>query len=206
VQLMTLHSAKGLEFPCVYMVGMEEDVFPSGYMNDYDEIEEERRLAYVGITRAKEVLTLTNAWRRLVRGEVKYLSRSRFVEEIPPELTTDGRRTGKNAVTRVSDFGMGTDRGHDDAFSGLPKAAAKTKAAVRAKPVPKPKPSPQMPVRASKSDTHLAEGDVVRHKKFGEGTVKEVVDAGKDYIVTVDFNNWGTRKLYASLAKLEKVE
>ena len=138
VLLMTLHSAKGLEFPNVYLAGMEDGIFPS-YMtivgDDPQDMEEERRLCYVGITRAMKELTLSAAQQRMIRGETQYNKVSRFIREIPRELVED----------------------------------------------------------------------TVRHIKFGTGTVQAIVDGGKDYEVTVDFDKVGTKKMFASFAKLKKI-
>lgn len=173
VVLMTLHSAKGLEFPQVYMVGMEDGIFPS-YMTvaegDLEELEEERRLCYVGITRAMEKLTLTAARRRMMRGEVQYNKMSRFVKEIPAEL-----------------FG-----------NVQAKHAFKTQAFASVKPVQN---------FGSKSNDGLGYevGDRVKHMKFGEGIVTSIVSGGRDYEVTVAFDNVGTKKMFAGFAKLCKI-
>lgn len=187
VLLMTLHSAKGLEFPQVYLAGMEDGIFPS-YMtivsDDPDDIEEERRLCYVGITRAMENLTLTSAQQRMIRGQTQYNKVSRFVREIPEELLDTGTEEKRTA--------QAAQRGRD-AYSQVKRDF---KAAVFRQP------------RQFKGDTQgtldYKEGDRVRHKKFGVGTVKTIVSGGRDYEVTVDFESVGVKKMFASFAKLKK--
>lgn len=214
VLLMTLHSAKGLEFDSVYLTGMEENTFPS-YMaihaaygeegEDNDEIEEERRLCYVGITRAMRHLTLTAAEMRMLRGEPQFLTASRFVREIPREYiqlereTTDTRSFMKPPEIdpdRILSFGRGGSSRPAGGQSAIRQAARQKPYAM--------KQFRQFTV--SKAD-HLdyAEGDRVRHVKFGEGTVTGITDGGKDYEVTVDFDKHGTKRMFASFAKLQKV-
>ncbi len=190
VVLMTLHSAKGLEFPEVYLVGMEEGLFPS-YMTisaeDMEEIEEERRLCYVGITRAKENLTLTCARRRMMRGEVQYNRMSRFLKEIPVELlTTGGRVLGEEDKTSKNDsFVQAKQTFHAQAF-----VAAKPAQSFGAK-------------TGNVPDYDV--GDRVRHMKFGEGLVTAMVQGGRDYEVTVQFDTVGVKKMFAGFAKLQKI-
>ncbi len=204
VRLMTIHSAKGLEFENVYLVGMEDGLFPS-YMtivsDDPSDMEEERRLAYVGITRAKEELTLTYARARMVRGETQYNPVSRFVREIPTEIMD-------NTVPTVK-------RREEELFDFRPKATLKPK--VTAQPV---KPFIAQGIgslnrvagiskgaAALESDTVLdyEAGDRVRHIKYGEGTVLNITREPRDYKVTVDFDNAGQKIMYASFAKLKRV-
>lgn len=204
VRLMTIHSAKGLEFKQVYLVGMEDGLFPS-YMtivsDDPSDMEEERRLAYVGITRAMEELTLTYAKARMVRGETQYNPVSRFVREIPSELMD-------NTVPTVR-------RREEDVFDFRPKAILK----------PKITPQPVKPfiaqgigslnrvaginkgAAALEADTVLDYGknDRVRHVKYGEGTVINIEREPRDYKVTVQFDNAGQKIMYASFAKLKRV-
>ncbi|MBO5054740.1 MAG: DNA helicase PcrA [Lachnospiraceae bacterium] len=204
VLLMTLHSAKGLEFGSVYLTGMEDGVFP-GYMSivadDPDEIEEERRLAYVGITRAKEDLTLCYAKQRMIRGETQYNAVSRFVKEIPESLmdnrlpapkydpiTTPAskfkpvaslapkRTAAENKpfiAGGIGSFGaMGIVKGAGAAPGGRPDYDA---------------------------------GDRVRHIKYGDGTVLSMEPGPRDYKVTVDFDEAGQKIMYAAFAKLKKL-
>ena len=190
VVLMTLHSAKGLEFPHVYLAGMEDGIFPS-YMtitaDDPDELEEERRLCYVGITRAEKDLTLTCARRRMIRGETQYNKMSRFLKEIPRELLSTG------AVFEKAEEMPAPKNTYMQA-----KQAFRTKAFAPAKPVKQfGKPSGDGP--------GYGVGDRVRHMKFGEGTVTAIIEGGRDYEVTVDFDGPGTKKMFATFARLEKL-
>ena len=198
VVLMTLHSAKGLEFPKVFLAGMEDGLFPS-YMSitsddSVEEIEEERRLAYVGITRAKEELAVTCARQRMIRGETQYNKVSRFVKEIPVELMQGGPQKMKYVERREA-----------------PPAKATT--AYRAAMATGHKPSGQsMQTMAfatlggpKKTDLDYGVGDTVAHVKFGTGVVKSIVDGGRDYEVTVEFDAYGVKKMFAGFAKLRKL-
>ena len=163
VTLMTLHNAKGLEFPVVFIVGMEDGVFPHmRSLGDPAELEEERRLCYVGITRAMERLFLSRAWSRNMFGTNNYNPPSRFLKEVPQSLVVDARKRPK-------------------------RSASSTRSDVRARPT----------VKAS----DLAEGDRVRHAKWGEGTIRRV--AGVEAVV--EFVGLGTKHLHLELAPLEKV-
>lgn len=192
VILMTLHSAKGLEFPQVYLAGMEDGLFPS-YMSIVAddaaaELEEERRLAYVGITRAKQNLAITCAKQRMVRGETQYNKVSRFVKEIPRELLSGAVRKEKE---------------HKE-----PKAATyqQAKQIFRAKPYGmQAKPEKSFGTPGNPASLGYQEGDRVRHMKFGEGTVQNIVQGGRDYEVTVNFDKVGVKKMFAFFAKLKKV-
>ena len=186
VVLMTLHSAKGLEFPNVYLCGMEDGLFPS-YMtitsDDPMELEEERRLCYVGITRAMEKLHLTCARMRMVRGETQYNRMSRFIKEIPVELFEIKPEKEKQVPEEKS------------------SAYQQARTAFRSKPVV----TKQFTVtKAEKLD--YVEGDSVMHKTFGIGQVLNITEGGRDYEVTVEFAKVGVKKMFASFAKLEKVE
>lgn len=209
VLLMTLHSAKGLEFPYVYLAGMEDGLFPS-YMSisadDPGDLEEERRLAYVGITRAREELTLTYARCRMVRGENQYNPVSRFVREIPGELLDNTLPKTKT----MDAFGFSPDIPVDF----RPKAALRPKVTSREN---KPYIAKGMGdlnkiagiSKGSGMETlgvlEYQAGDRVRHLKYGEGTVTQVVREPRDYKVTVDFDKAGQKIMYASFAKLKKV-
>ena len=206
VVLMTLHSAKGLEFPKVYLAGMEDGLFPSymsiAYDSSSEDLEEERRLAYVGITRAKEELTITCARQRMIRGETQYNKVSRFVREIPSELL-DGelRRPMRSA---------GSSLEGESAFPSFlqnKSAVAKTR-----KPTLRQQPSGQsMQAKAMitkgivKADLDYSVGDTVSHVKFGRGVVKNIADGARDYEVTVEFEGYGVKKMFASFAKLKKL-
>ncbi len=220
VLLMTLHSAKGLEFPNVFMVGMEEGIFP-GYMslnadNPAEEIEEERRLCYVGITRAREHLTLSCCKQRMMRGEIQFNARSRFLNEIPREMLNitgsqlntrmrddsrlqyrfgDSRNEDEwsydtNAGRRSSSYGMGAS----SSGSGKKKSMADLSGLI----------SKGVPAGAGSVKPDYEVGDRVKHIKFGEGIIKELTRGNKDYEVTVEFES-GTKRMLASFAKLVKV-
>ena len=188
VLLMTLHSAKGLEFPQVYLTGMEDGIFPS-YMtvtsDDPGELEEERRLCYVGITRAMKDLTLTCAQQIMIRGQTQYNKVSRFVREIPREIVDMGHELPKKTTE-----------------DNTPKnnTYAQMREAFRAKAF---QPRQFTVKKAEKLDYQV--GDTVRHMKFGVGTVKQIVEGGKDYEVTVEFEQVGVKKMFASFAKLKKI-
>ncbi|MGN0380208.1 MAG: ATP-dependent helicase [Butyrivibrio sp.] len=202
VSLMTLHSAKGLEFPIVYITGMEDGLFPS-YMaassDDTAELEEERRLCYVGITRAKKKLTLTAARMRMVRGETQMNRISRFVDEIPREYLVTG---AQSSVYRApKSFNSEPVR---DVFYTPPRQPGQTafgsfqKEAIKSGIFDK-KPD----ATGGKPDYDI--GDTVKHSRFGVGVVTQIKSGGRDYEVTVDFENAGTKKMFASFARLEKI-
>lgn len=186
VVLMTLHSAKGLEFPYVYLAGMEEGIFPSylSISSDHpeEELEEERRLCYVGITRAKRELMLTAARQRMVRGETRYNMVSRFIREIPEEYlekSTEKRRKAEPPKQTARE----QSRASFQARAYEPKTFTVTKA----------------------TSLEYGVGDRVRHIKFGEGTVLEIAEGKKDYEVKVEFDTAGIKRLFASFAKLRKL-
>lgn len=191
VLLMTLHSAKGLEFPYVYLAGMEDGIFPS-YMtisaDDPSELEEERRLCYVGITRAMKELTLTSAQQRMIRGETQYNKISRFVREIPRDLIELGREQVAEQEKKKETF-----KPQQNAYSKM-RDILKKPAFV---------PQQFQVTKADKLDYTV--GDTVRHIKFGNGVVQNIVEGGKDYEVTVDFERAGVKKMFAGFAKLKKV-
>lgn len=262
IVLMTLHGAKGLEFPYVYLSGMEDGLFPSSmsiFSDDKDAIEEERRLCYVGITRAEKELTLTAARQRMVNGETRFAKVSRFIEEIPPQLLdeeeqptvferaagmsrgrrgfedsgTSGWTTGSFGVSGAGDgdrvriggmsgkhplsendaawergaarmSGWGGVNGSGSAGSGRTLDPYKSAYSSSSRPA-SPAPSFGKAFTVQKAD-HLSygEGDRVRHLKFGEGTVQQIADGGKDFEVTVNFDRVGVKKMFASFAKLVK--
>lgn len=198
VILMTLHSAKGLEFPHVYLAGMEDGLFPS-YMSisgdDPEELEEERRLCYVGVTRAEEKLALTCARMRLVRGERQYNSMSRFIKEMPSALIDTGKREGGFS----QNVSLGEKRTYSSEVSGYKRSAYAQKPAFAA--IQK-----GSGLMAKKSEgLSYGVGDRVRHVKFGDGTVTEIKEGGRDYEVTVQFDTAGVRKMFALFAKLIKI-
>lgn len=190
VLLMTLHSAKGLEFPNVYLAGMEDGIFPgsmSVFSADPSDMEEERRLCYVGITRAMKELTLTSARQRMIRGETQYNRVSRFVREIPRELVELGE-TIQDKKPKIPET--------SSAKSGY----AQMRMAFQANTF-----QPQN-FKVTKADSlDYGVGDTVRHVKFGVGIVKNIVEGGRDYEVTVDFDRVGTKKMFAGFAKLKKI-
>lgn len=235
VTLMTLHSAKGLEFPKVYLVGMEDGLFPgmmSIMSDDKTEMEEERRLCYVGITRAKKELVLTAARQRMINGETRWSKPSRFINEIPSNLLdTDKLQPvfGKSKQDDPSDFGLPWDQGSKSGVSrfgmGYNAYASKTtsppgnsgagyknaknsgtggfgSSMQSLEPKKKPGFGKTFTVQKAASLAYK-EGDRVKHAKFGEGTVKEIVDGARDYEVTVEFDKGGQKKMLAGFAKLE---
>ena len=185
VVLMTLHSAKGLEFPKVFLCGMEDGLFP-GYMSitsdDPSDLEEERRLCYVGITRAMESLTVSFARQRMIRGETQWSKPSRFLKEMPAELFESPVRESR--------------------IKEMPRNTAKITArqAFQAKAF-----QPKTFTVNTSEGLDYGVGDKVFHVKFGTGIVTEILEGGRDYEVTVDFEKAGTRKMFASFAKLKKL-
>lgn len=209
--LMTLHSAKGLEFPVVYMTGMEEGLFPS-YMSmnsgDPGDIEEERRLCYVGITRAMQQLTLTAAKQRMVHGNIQYSAISRFVKELPQEKLDWKEETFGGGPSMTANslsgslFGGSSSMSSGSSFSASQGSQIAKKTSYDnvfdlkyAKAFSSPKPD----------SLDYKEGDRVSHIKFGKGTVLAVEDMKKDYQVTVEFDTVGVKKLFAGFAKLKKI-
>ena len=191
VVLMTLHSAKGLEFPEVYLTGMEDGIFPS-YMtitaDDPTEVEEERRLCYVGITRAEENLTMTCARRRMIRGETQYNKISRFMKEVPIQLLANGYKAEKQAEPVAKQ-----------------QAYFQAKQAFKTQPFATVNSAKSFGVKAGEKLNYDV-GDRVKHMKFGEGLVVGIVEGGRDFEVTVQFDDYGVKKMFASFAKLQKSE
>ncbi len=220
VVLMTLHSAKGLEFPVVFLAGCEEGVFPHiRALNDPEELEEERRLAYVGITRAMQRLFVSHAWSRMLYGSTQYNPPSRFLDEIPPELIENigerSRRSGRASVRRF-DNNWGSNDRTSDSSSGWPQPRRSSfgsfdpdeddrvahrervvDAALRA--------SAKAPVPTGADDLGLRLGDDVRHAKFGEGVLLELRGEGDKTEATVRFRDVGTKTLLLAWTPLEKV-
>ncbi|MCM1181002.1 MAG: UvrD-helicase domain-containing protein [Clostridium sp.] len=199
VLLMTLHSAKGLEFPVVFLSGMEDNLFPSRMSlasEEEDAVEEERRLCYVGITRAKEQLFLSAARQRMMHGSTNYNPVSRFIKEIPEDVI---------AINGDGAFAM---QRQDAALKDAQNMMAGLGASVTGKPYSyqtgsKPAFGKEFKVERLAIDYQV--GDKVRHVKFGTGIVTELVSGGKDYEVTVDFENVGVKRMFASFAKLKKI-
>ena len=218
VVLMTLHSAKGLEFPNVYLAGLEDGLFPS-YMsitsdNSQAEIEEERRLAYVGITRAKKNLTISSARVRMVRGQTQYGKVSRFVREIPPELLSgkiyepktkeepieqSAFQKARKAFRTVPSYGgSGYGKEVGEGYGSTFRSSKATKPVYT-------NVENQRDFGSAGGALSYQVGDRVRHIKFGDGEVMAIVSGGRDYEVTVDFDKVGTKKMFASFAKLKKI-
>lgn len=189
VVLMTLHSAKGLEFPIVFIPGMEEGIFP-GNQSIYSEedLEEERRLAYVGVTRAKEKLYLINARQRMLYGTTNRNLASRFIREIPVSVTKDitvdnfNRSTGftskNNAITQNNPNRANAENAHK--FG-------------------------QVKAQETSANVNFAVGDTVRHKTFGTGIILSANQMGGDMLLEIAFDKAGTKKLMAKFAKIEKL-
>ncbi len=200
VVLMTLHAAKGLEFKNVYMAGMEDGLFPSGmcvFGDDPEELCEERRLCYVGITRAREFLTMTSARSRMIRGELQYSAVSRFVKEIDTSLMDGdvyepGAKKSQDMVIDRRGFGRDNAESHSRRKAAM---TAPTIYEVQAKSIAS---------SSGKEPLSYDVGDRVRHMKFGEGVVLSIEDGGRDYEVAVDFDG-KVKRMFAGFAKLEKV-
>ncbi len=208
VTLMTMHSAKGLEFPCVYVVGMEEGIFPGNRaINDEEELEEERRLCYVAMTRAKGKLTLTNAKQRMLFGRTTPNAPSRFLSEIPEKNVNwlskplakphsrydEDYADGYGSFGRSSGFGGGYGSRSGEmanGFSGTAVRPTHQKSTVSAAAKP----------QASKITLQLAAGDQVHHKTFGDGMVLSVAPMGGDALIEVAFEQVGTKKLMLKTA------
>ncbi len=238
VTLMTLHSAKGLEFPKVYLVGMEDGLFPgimSIMADDKTEMEEERRLCYVGITRAKKELVLTAARQRMINGETRWSKPSRFIDEIPSELLDadklqpvlgmekredfedSGLPWNQVSKSSASRFGMGynayASKNVSPAGNSMGSGYGSSKNAGMSgygsgmqSLEPKKKPGFGKTFTVQKAASlDYKEGDRVKHAKFGEGTVKEIIDGSRDYEVTVEFDKGGQKKMLAGFAKLERI-
>ena len=236
--LMTLHSAKGLEFPYVYLVGMEDGLFPSmmSLMEGPEALEEERRLCYVGITRAEKRLTLTAAKSRMVKGEMQYARTSRFINEIPDvclerpdqdDLKSGWRKTADAYKDLAEEAGLPwaksadasgkAEGGHSGRFKDRPSGvslfgqksdAYKSPYASKTSGTPSSTPAFGKAFTVEKpKNLDYSEGDRVHHMRFGDGTVKAITDGGKDFEVTVEFDREtvGTRKMFASFAKLKKI-
>ena len=202
VVLMTLHSAKGLEFPVVFLSGLEEGIFPhSRAMQSDTEMEEERRLAYVGITRAKDELFLTFAARRTIYGNTQISQVSRFVREVPTELLKQqsNRGRGNSAIGSGNRAGGRWSRDEYSQVSPWEEAQEASRIALRAV-------TPQAPPKTKGAPgAGFKIGDKVKHAVFGQGTVLGTIGEGDDAQITVAFPNIGVKKLVAGFARLEKV-
>ncbi len=212
VTLMTMHAAKGLEFPVVFLPGMEENLFPSMQTAfDPEQVEEERRLCYVAITRAREELHLIRAKARMLYGSTSYNMPSRFVEAISPELLIEKDRTssdsfgfssGYSRKEKTNTFAFGSDYYGGDWENYAPPRKSKTTAAtsfLQDQKIRKEVPDPEV------SSVTWTAGDSVRHASFGEGSIEEVRPMGNDQMLTIRFGK-ETKRLMANYAKLEKIE
>lgn len=206
VTLMTLHAAKGLEFPVVFLVGMEENVFPlSRASEDEDELEEERRLAYVGITRAEKILYLTNANSRMLYGKTNYNQPTRFLREISSDLLDyQGLARPANSSFKVSytnsdtsKFGQGMSLAQ--ALQERKRQAAPSSISTGSLPFGKSSQS-----QPSKPEVAWAIGDIAHHKKWGDGTVLAVSGIGNSQELKINFPEVGLKKVLASIAPIEK--
>jgi DNA helicase-2/ATP-dependent DNA helicase PcrA len=199
VILMTLHAAKGLEFPCVFIAGMEEDLLPhSRSRYDQEQLEEERRLCYVGITRAKRQLVLTHARRRAVFGQTMYQSPSRFLREIPDELFHDGAAAQRTGLAGADDWGGSGEvigRGGRAAATGRPGASSLGSLDL----------NQLVQQLKAREKGAFQPGDRVRHPTFGDGIVTRSKGSGDDEQVTVIFPVHGEKKLITGYARLEKL-
>ncbi|SQE95827.1 ATP-dependent DNA helicase UvrD [Streptococcus equi subsp. zooepidemicus] len=206
VTLMTLHAAKGLEFPVVFLIGMEEGVFPlARAAEDQDELEEERRLAYVGITRAEECLFLTNANTRTLFGKSSYNRPTRFLKEMSEDLLSfQGLARPTHASFGVT-FSQQGQRQFGTGMSLSEAIQSRKSMAQPARAASKPTPLPFGPNAAtSKRAIDWQVGDIAHHKKWGTGTVLEVKGSGKTMELTISFPDVGLKKLLASVAPIEK--
>jgi DNA helicase-2/ATP-dependent DNA helicase PcrA len=202
---MTLHTAKGLEYPVVFIVGLEENVFPHvRSIGEPRELEEERRLAYVGITRARERLYLTNAWSRTLFGSTGYNLPSRFLKEVPEELVTVAPGEGRAATSRTR---PSTTWGDSTPAFG----AGRSSFNARSAPSPsssfnrQPTPAERLADRQRGAlDLGLAPGDEVDHRQWGRGTVMSVSGQGDRAMAEVDFPGLGRKRLLLRYAPLTK--
>ncbi|MEA3054934.1 MAG: ATP-dependent helicase UvrD/PcrA, partial [Actinomycetota bacterium] len=198
VVLMTLHSAKGLEFPVVFLLGMEDGVFPHiRSLGEPEQLEEVRRLAYVGITRARERLYVTSAWSRNIFGSTQYNPPSRFLDEIPDELVAEvgGRSRGQKG----SGWRAGFDRGRRDDTDGRVFGGRERLYEVASRPAATPPPT------TGAESLGLRTGDDVRHGKWGDGVILEISGAGDKAEALVRFPSVGEKRLLLSWAPLEKL-
>ena len=192
VTLMTLHSAKGLEFPNVFLIGMEESVFPSARsFGVQEELEEERRLCYVGITRAKKRLFLSTAKSRTLFGQTKYNLPSRFLSEIPEELLDRVEETPlhRKSAWEDMDYSQGARFGQGGRSKGNTFAA-----------------NTRQRTQTESEEYNYSPGDRVEHRKFGVGTVVSAQNMGKDCLVVVDFEEVGQKKMMAAYANFKKID
>ncbi len=209
--MMTLHSAKGLEFPVVFIVGMEEGLFPGNQvMYDPSEIEEERRLCYVGITRAKEKLYITNARTRMLYGNTSLTRPSRFINEIPEELVDSNlnapQQTFYGGFSSQGRFG-GYSGGASSSNTGFkrPVADTETKSTAVAGGFSRGGFSQSTAKKSEAVNIDYKTGDTVEHKTFGRGLIIGAKSVGGDMVLEIAFDDYGTKKIMAKMAKMKKV-
>ena len=201
VVLMTIHSAKGLEFPVVFLPGMEDGIFPGmqTIMGSPDEMEEERRLAYVAVTRAKEKLYITHAYDRLLWGRSGHNPPSRFIAEIPDEYVERESSRMKQSY-EYSGYSSSVNSGYQQApktyFAQKPTKPIGDDISIN---------KPTIKKQEISGSENIKEGDRVRHRIFGEGEVLSVRNMGADILYEVAFDTAGTKKLMATYAKLTKI-
>ena len=206
IALMTLHAAKGLEFPVVFIAGMEQGLFPLGKaMNDPEEEEEERRLLYVGITRAEKKLYISHASRRYKFGQLEFSLPSRFLGEIPENLleNTNGARSSYKKVS------FSTAKDLSKSINPAPKINPPSRSVApyhqKSMPVFDDIPQQEYHSQIPQEQKPLKVGAKVKHPTFGYGTVRGVAGVGKDRQATVSFTSVGVKKLLLEYAKLEVV-
>lgn len=217
VTLMTLHSAKGLEFPVVFLVGMEEGIFP-GYksIGEIKELEEERRLFYVGITRAMQYLYLTCAKRRTIFGSTSYNQMSRFLKEIPKDLLDGYEEIDNEDNNSFKDSNYGWEYGTNyagkvktykfDNVEKIPEVKEKV-GAFQFRTAESFLNSLNKKASGRQVDiTKYKEGQRIYHKKFGEGTINKIEQEGEDYKLDIQFDKVGHKRLMAKFAELEIIE
>ena len=214
VVMMTLHSAKGLEFPYVFIVGMEEGLFPGNQvMYDPGEVEEERRLCYVGITRAKQKLYITNARTRMIYGNTSITRPSRFISEIPEELVDSNLNTPQQTFYGGFSSQSGFSSGYSGGFGNRQTQSTSGETRTRAQ---RPASTSQgfsrggfsKPTEAKKSapvNLDYKVGDTVEHKTFGQGLIVSANSVGGDMVLEIAFDSCGTKKIMAKMAKLKKL-
>lgn len=191
VVLMTIHSAKGLEFPVVFLVGLEEGLFPGiRAISNYEEIEEERRLCYVAITRAKQKLYITHTFSRMLYGQTTYPKASRFLIEVPKELLIEKSASTKPLQSNINNFAdIGSEK-VKSAFDNASKSTLFNAFDIR---------------KSKKPELDFSEGDRVLHKKFGQGVIISVVPLGNDKKIQIKFDNGEIKNLMAMFANLKKL-
>jgi DNA helicase-2/ATP-dependent DNA helicase PcrA len=231
VTLMTIHSAKGLEFPTVFVVGLEENIFPSPMcVNSVRELEEERRLLYVAITRAEKHCILTCAQNRFRYGRMEYDTPSRFIKDFDPSLIRVESEKGGDEERYTRRYGQTTSRGGDwmqnrrpvatqfmadpkpravaqrepepavDPFSDSFKRTLQTASGGRYKPVSRVV-APRTPATGGAADNGLQEGSMIEHQRFGVGRVVKIEGTGENQKATVEFKNTGTKQLLLKFAR-----